>query len=159
MTRHRSGKTPRSPAAAAPPAPDAEPAAAPASEVPPDTAAQDGDGGRGGDDLGEAAASPADQEDAGDDGRAEDAGGDMPRATQTMRRFRRPREEGDPKRKTPSDEEATASCGSAWTGAQAQGRVSGTAAPPRRSSAPAGTGGRVGLARKRKRSTVRRRRG
>ena len=89
MTRHRSGKTPRSPVAAASPAPDAEPAAAPASEVPPDTAAQDGDGGRGGDDLGEAAASSADQEDAGDDGRAEeagDAGGAMALApTQTMR--------------------------------------------------------------------------
>ena len=85
MTRHRSGKTPRSPVAAAPPAPDAEPAAAPASEVPPDTAAQDGDGGRGGDDLGEAAASSAAQQPLGDDGRAEDAGVDISNGpTQTI---------------------------------------------------------------------------
>ena len=78
MRFHPSGKTPRSPAADA--APDAEPAAAPASEVPPGTAAQDGDGGCGGDDLGEAAASSAAQQPPGDDGRADeagDAGGDM----------------------------------------------------------------------------------
>ena len=100
MTRHPSGKTPRSPAADA--APDAEPAAAPASEVPPGTAAQDGDGGRGGDNLGEAPASPADQEDAGDDGRADeagDAGGDMALApTQTMQQIcdASPVKKGDP---------------------------------------------------------------
>ena len=77
MTRHGSGKTPRSQVAAASPAPDAEPAAAPASEVPPGTAAQDGDGGCGGDDLGEAAASSAAQQPPGDDGRAEDADVDI----------------------------------------------------------------------------------
>ena len=86
MRFHPSGKTPRSPAADA--APDAEPAAAPASEVPPGTVRTDGDGEGGGDDLGEAAASPTAQQPPGDDGGAEEldaeAAAALLAATQTM---------------------------------------------------------------------------
>ena len=116
MARHSSGKTPRSPVPAAAPAPDAEPAVAPASEVPPDTAAQDGDGGRGGDDLGEAAARSADQQpddddddDDDDDGRAEDAGEDISNGpTQTMRGvFGSPMKKSDYEEEDSADDEET----------------------------------------------------
>ena len=69
---HVAKKTPRSQTETGPPEPFAEPAEAPASEVPEGTAGQDGDGDLGGD-AGEAAASSAARNPPVDDGRADEA--------------------------------------------------------------------------------------
>ena len=68
---HVAKKTPRSQTETGPPEPFAEPAEAPASEVPEGTAGQDGDGDLGGD-AGEAAASSAAGHPPVDDGRADE---------------------------------------------------------------------------------------
>ena len=112
MGRHGT-KSPRSQVAAATPAPDAEAAAAPASEVPEATAEataeQPGDDDLGGDSGAAAASSPAPEQHVwrADEPAAEDAGGAMVAApTQTMAEAFGNEEEDSEEEDSEDDEEA-----------------------------------------------------